>query len=317
MEIGGFIELDKYSCPMPHEDAIALNCARNALCYLCAAKGIEKLAIPKFLCSSVSDACRRMGVAVRHYPIGIDFLPDLPEQDGLVSDEWIYVVNYYGQLDNTVIAKFKERYGRIIVDNVQSYFQMPVAGVDTIYTCRKFFGVPDGAFLYTDKHLGEELPIDESYGRMSYLLGRFERTASEFYDEYVQSERRFENEPIKRMSKLTNNLLHGIDYESVRERRTENFKALHGALERLNRLSLSMPEGAFMYPLYIEGGMEIREKLREKKIYIPTLWSDVFAVCGKDEIEHDMAENILPLPVDQRYGEQEMRYVVDSIWDAL
>ena len=68
-----------------------------------------------------------------------------------------------------------------------------------------------------------------------------------------------------------------------------------------------------MYPLYLENGAEIREKLQAMKIYIPTLWPSVFALCGKMEPEYDMAKNILPLPVDQRYWTEEMEYLADEV----
>ena len=148
---------------------------------------------------------------------------------------------------------------------------------------------------------------------MRFLLGRFERTASEFYQEYVENNKLFIDEPIKKMSKLTENLLHGIDYEEVKKRRTANFRLLHNEFERINRLKLTVPEGAFMYPLYIENGAEIRKRLQAEKIYIPTLWPDVFDVCKEDEPEYDMAKNILPLPVDQRYKSAEMDYIITRI----
>lgn len=61
MEIGGYIELDRYRLPMFHENAIALNSARNALLYICKARKIKKLALPKFLCSSIYHVCFRGG----------------------------------------------------------------------------------------------------------------------------------------------------------------------------------------------------------------------------------------------------------------
>lgn len=314
MEIGGFIELDQYRMPMLHDGAVALNCGRNALWYLCKAKKIKKIAIPKLICNSVVDVCRRGGVEISFYSVSSDFYPTNAE---LSTDEWLYIVNYYGQIDNKAIGKLKNKYKRIIVDNAQAYFQPPVDGVDTIYTCRKFFGVPDGAFLYTNEALDEELMQDESFDRMRFLLGRFERTASEFYSEYVENNKRFASEPIKKMSRLTDNLLHGIDYEYIKRRRTENFKFLHNELERMNRLCLTVPEGAFMYPLYIENGAEIRKKLQAEKIYIPTLWPDVFDICQENEPEYDMAKNILPLPVDQRYGIDEIKYLIHEIYEVI
>lgn len=119
------------------------------------------------------------------------------------------------------------------------------------------------------------------------------------------------------MSKLTENLLHAIDYEFVKRRRTENFKYLHSKLRKINKLVLSVPEGAFMYPFYVVNGAEIRKQLQQKKIFIPTLWPDVFNLCNEDELEYDMAKNILPMPVDQRYGVEDMEYMVTEVLKCI
>ena len=112
---------------------------------------------------------------------------------------------------------------------------------------------------------------------------------------------------------LTENLLHGIDYEEVRKRRTQNFSYLHRKLHTINKLTLSVPDGAFMYPLYIDNGEEVRKKLQAKKIFIPTIWPAVFNLCNEDDVEYDMAKNILPIPIDQRYGIEDMEYIVKEI----
>lgn len=308
-EIGGYIELDKYMLPMLHDDAIMLNCGRNALAYLIRARQITKIALPKFLCSSVSDVCHKEGVQVKCYSIGKDFLPkDL----SIEEDEWLYIVNYYGQIDNNILLEYSNKY-RVIVDNAQAYFQMPIKGVDTIYTCRKFFGVADGAILYTDATIDVQYEHDESFDRMRFLLGRFERTASEFYGEYSANNSLFSDEPIKYMSKLTMNLLHGIDYETIRKQRTENFAYLHSQLGSINGLNLKIPDGAFMYPLYVNNGNDLKKKLQELKIYVPTLWPDVYKVCEDNELEYFMAQRIVPIPVDQRYNLDDMKYIVDKI----
>ena len=303
-EIGGYIELDTYTGNMLHDEGIKLNCGRNALAYIIKAKNIKKLWMPKFMCDSCDKVLSDNNVNVQYYSIGIDFKPTIKEWDG-----WLYVVNFYGQLSNDYLNSLGDR---IIVDNAQAYFQEPIPGVDTLYTCRKFFGVADGAILYTDKLIRVE-EQDESFNRMNFLLGRYERSASEFYAEYVENNHFFRNQPIKTMSKLTENLLHGIDYEEVRKRRTQNFSYLHEKLYYVNMLNLSLPDGAFMYPLYIENGAELRKQLQTKKIFIPTLWPAVFNLCGEDELEYDMAKNILPIPVDQRYGIEDMKYIAREI----
>ena len=53
------------------------------------------------------------------------------------------------------------------------------------------------------------------------------------------------------------------------------------------------------------------------KIYIPTLWPDVFGICTENELEYDMAKNILPVSVDQRYDVNDMKYIVEEICKCL
>ena len=299
---------------MLHENALKLNCGRNALWYLIKAKEIRTIWMPKFMCDSCEGVLKKENVNVTYYSVGEDFRPInvFPE-----ADEWLYVVNFYGQLSNEYLQEMKTSHPRLIVDNAQAYYQMPIPATDTIYSCRKFFGVADGAILYTDAILNEVLPQDESYGRMNFLLGRFERTASEFYSEYVANNHFFADEPIKRMSRLTENLLHAIDYTDSMRRRNENFDFLHEHLRKMNLLKIHPVEGCFMYPLMIDNAGVIRKKLAMKKIYIPTLWPNVVKQCSENSVEWKLASCVLPLPIDQRYDQQDMEWMISKIYEVM
>lgn len=313
-EIGGYIELEKFSGKMLHEDALALNCGRNALAYLIRARNIKKIKLPYFMCDSVINTCRALGVEVDFYHIDEQFHPMNIEP---TENEWFYLVDFYGQLTRQEIKDICNTRQRVIVDYAQAYFEIPVQGVDSIYTCRKYFGVADGAFLYTDTRLNCNLGQDESFARMRFLMGRYERTASEFYKEYVKNNKRFANEPIMKMSKLTDNFLHGINYEAVRNRRTANYEYLDQKLRAINLLTLNHAEGAFAYPLLLKNGSEIRKKLIDRQIFVPTLWPSVFKLCNITDLEYDMALNILPLPVDQRYDKADMEYICECILECI
>lgn len=308
-EIGGYIQLDTYRGKMLYDDALKLNCGRSALEYLIRTKNIKKMYIPKFMCNSNDEILKKMYVDCHYFSIDSHFKPVINRRE----DEWIYLVNYYGQLSNEYIKSLGKN---IIVDNAQAYFQVPISGYDTVYACRKFFGVADGALVYTDGVL-KGLKRAESFEHMHFLLGRYEKTASEFYNEYIDNNERFGNVELKLMSKLTENFLHAIDYEFVKKRRTENFIFLFENFSKINKLELIVPEGAFMYPLYMENGSSIRKKLQARNIYIPTLWPDVFELCSEDELEYDLAKNILPLPVDQRYDTEDMKYIVDEVYKYI
>lgn len=309
-EIGGYFEFEQLVHHEYYPDLIPLNTASNALLYILKARKIQKLYIPYFLCNSVSDLCDREGYSYEFYPIDPHFHPIFEQK--LAQNEYLYVVNYYGQIDNCQIGSLKERYTRIIVDNVQAFFQPPLPGIDTIYSCRKYFGVPDGAYLSTSEVLNVALSQDVSMNRMGHLLGRFEGNwASDYYENFKLAEDSLSDLELRSMSKLTHNMLGAIDYAYVKQKREQNYTFLDAHLRNYNLLTLTNASGPYAYPFYCKNGMEVKKKLAEKKIYVPTLWPNVLDLEGTPE--KDYAENILPLPCDQRYDFGDMERLVAEV----
>ena len=309
-EIGGYLELDMNTGFMLHQDGILLNCGRNALAYLLCSRKIKRIWLPYFLCDSVFNVCKKYMVEICYYHIDDQWMP---QNINLESSDWLYVVNYYGQVNRNKLLDLVRLYEKVIIDNAQAYFEEPLKDVDTIYTCRKFFGVSDGGILFTNNIIEDILPTDESFKRINYVLGRFERTASEFYLEASQNNDFFDQEPVKKMSRLTENILHGIDYDYIKRKRTSNFLHLHGNLRFFNKLNVNFVEGAFMYPFMVDNAQDIKKELLKNKIYIPTLWPNVVKEFPSNWLEWKLANNVLPLPCDQRYGNEEMDYIINII----
>lgn len=315
MEIGGYLEFETFNGPEYHTGAIRLNSGRNCLAYLLEARNIRKIHLPYYLCSSVREVCAKYGVEIHYYHVNEDFTPKFDFE--LSSSDYFYLVNYYGQISNVYIKNLAQNIKNLIVDNSQAFFQMPVDGIDTLYTCRKFFGVPDGAYLYTNVILEHTLQQDVSYYRMQHLLGRFEEDASSHYEEYRNNENVFEQVTMLCMSKLTQNLLKGIDYNRVKATRERNFSFLHENLQSINQLQLKDPIGAFSYPLLLEDGEKIRKRMQENKIYIPMLWPDILDRCDRNSVEYHYARNILPVPCDQRYSENDMIKLLEEFIQCI
>lgn len=308
-EIGGYFELERFSGRAYHDNLRALNSGRAALLYLLKARNIQKLYIPAFLCDSVSNLCIRYGFQYAEYPIDAQFLPVFDRK--LEHNEYLYVVNFYGQISNATLLSLKETYHNIIFDNIHAFFQKPLPGVDTIYSCRKFFGVPDGGYLATDVVLEQPLEEDASANRMKHILGRFEGRASDFYGDFKENDRAIAALPLRRMSALTENLMRAIDYEAVREKRNENYRRLAHALDAHNGMCWQLPDGPYCYPFYCADGMAVKKALAAEKIYVATLWPNVLGRSGT--LEKTYAENILPLPCDQRYDAADMERIIDTI----
>ena len=311
MEIGGYLDFEDLKSKPYYPILHALNLARTAFVYLLETLEVKTIFVPYYLCDSMANACIRKGFETLPYYLDDELLPDF--HDALPEDAYMLLVNHYGQLTNDTITALKEKFERVIVDNTQSFFQKPVEGVPTLYSVRKFFGVSDGAYLYSPVELPKIKEQDESRDRMKHIFGRYERNASDYYQDMLDNANSYADEDVKIMSRITTNILGAIDYEAVRLKRNENYRTLDARLGAFNTLPFTDTDGPLAYPFFHPNADAIRKKLAAQKIYVPTYWSNVISSMDEETIEYQYATNILALPIDQRYGEIEMQTIADAV----
>lgn len=310
--IGGYFELETRRGEHYHRDAIRLNTARNCLEYILISRRYKKIYVPYYTCEVVLEPIRKLEVDFEFYSIDESLEPVLPAN--VQNGEALLYTNYYG-LKQPAVEKLAKQYRNLIVDNSQAFYAAPLAGTDTFYSARKFFGVPDGAYLYTSKPLEKTFEPDFSAGRMSHLLKRCDAGAEYGYADFKKNDDSLIDNPIRQMSGLSERLLGGIDYDFARKTRQENYQYLHRYLSGQNRLCLSEPgvEAVPMVYPFLSSDAGLRKKLIDRKIFVATYWPNVFDWCGPQQWEYRLAENLLPLPIDQRYGEKEMKEIITII----
>ena len=317
-EIGGYLEFEKTQGREYYPGLVKYNLGRTACVYYLKSTGCSRLYVPHFLCDSLTDAVQAAGITLVRYSIGRDFRPDrstLPAGP-LSENERLFILNPYGQLKNEEIDSWKKEYFNIFVDNTHAFFQRPSGNVPTLYSVRKFFGVSDGAYLASDRELPSVSERDRSNTRFSHILGRFEEDAGTYYRQMLDNAHSYTSSSVKSMSRLTENILGGLDYEAIEEKRLKNYLFLDTAFGAENPLEnfLRIPDGGpFAYPLYIENGIMIRKALAKEKIFVPTYWNCVIKDCLPDSTEYRYAANILALPIDQRYDTQDMETVAAAL----
>lgn len=89
---------------------------------------------------------------------------------------------------------------------------------------------------------------------------------------------------------------------------------MHKYLGEDNLLNISLCENSvpMVYPFYTSN-TELRKYLIEQKVYVAKYWSNILQWCKYSDIEYSLCNGILPLPVDQRYGKDEMQRIVKLI----
>ncbi len=310
--IGGYFGLETGSGNEFHTDGLRLNTGRNALEYLLISKNIEKLFIPLYTCDVLMEPIKKVGVDFEFYNIDENF-EAVFEFDKIQKKDYFLYTNYFG-LKGKYILTLAEKCNNLIIDNAQAFYNKPIKGTHSFYSARKFFGVPDGAYLYTDSMLDIDFETDISYQRFEHLLRRIDISAENGYSYFLNNELLLNNLPIMKMSNLTRRILNSVNYEQVAMVRLDNFKYLDENLGNINRLSFSIGNNdiPMVYPFYSIDN-RLRAKLIENKVYTPIYWPNVLNWTTDNSVERDYTQNIIHLPIDQRIGKAELDRILDII----
>jgi hypothetical protein len=310
--LGGYFELEINNFgTMYHDDAVALNSGRNALEHILLTNKYHTIYVPYFTCDVLLEPIVKHGIKFVYYNISDDFKPkiiSIPEGAALLY------TNYFG-LMNENIKDLSLSIPNLIIDNAQAFYDKPIGENPTFYSPRKFFGLPDGGFAYNTNDVSvEKYPLDVSNNRISHLITRVELGAEDGYNQFLDNDAALMNQPIKQMSKLTQKLMRGIDYNSVIERRLENFAWLHKQLRNYNDLTPMIDSASYtcpmVYPFLKKGNNMLRQILIDNRIYTAQYWPNVLSHKDKLGIEKEFVENIISLPIDQRYSIDKLNWVV-------
>lgn len=149
---------------------------------------------------------------------------------------------------------------------------------------------------------------------MQHLLERIDGSAESGYISFRKNDDALDNQPICKMSRLTDRILCGVDYDDAKRCRIDNFLYLHDFLRQSNILNLKLQSGdvPMTYPFYADDP-GLRSRLIKEKIFVATYWPNVREWCKPNDLEYALVNHIIPLPIDQRYGKEEMNRILTVI----
>lgn len=315
MEIGSFIDIE---LPNGREyyvgdrNVARLNSGRAAIYHAVVRLGAKTVWLPYYQCGTVRDFLRNKGIVVKYYHIDKSFNPvDLTPK----NDEAVVVVNYYGIMSETRLKYLAKRYEKVVVDNSQAFFAKPLEGTVNVYSARKFVGVPDGAYVIGDgAEIGVcEYPLCHSSDTAAFLLMRCEYGCEgKGYAARTLNEERIDQEDIMQMSKLTRKLLDAADYQRNKAKRRENFEIADRLFRDINKLDAKMYyDGTcvpMVYPLVVEDD-GLLARLLENRHFQGHWWSYLLNEMPFDSFEYWLSRYIIPITIDQRYGEEELKFI--------
>ena len=319
MEIGSFLELQ---LPKGREfyggdtHIARINSGRAAIFHAFRLTGCRRIWLPYYQCDTVREFLLRHGAEICYYHIDRSFEPtDLMPK----ADDAVLFVNYYGVMSRSRMVSLASRVAHPILDCSQAFFMEPVEGAYTVYSCRKFVGVPDGAYVLGENagRFCEEYPQGHSSDTAAFLLMRCEYGCEgKTYAARTVNEHRIDSEDISRMSVLTRTILDGTDYGEIRRKRRENFEiaeTLFGGANCLNAMQYYDDTCVPMvYPFLAERD-ELLSELLAAKHFQGHWWSYLCEELPQDTAEYWLSSYMIPITIDQRYGKTELNSLAELI----
>lgn len=300
-----FEEYEKYLC--------RFNSVKASFAYIIKNEKPSRVIIPCYYCPSTTEALKVLDIDIMFYHISSDLEPEKVFDE---KNTIIILVDYFGVKTKEIfkmVSKYKN--ATIIVDYAHSFFAKPIfqKNVYNVYSAKKFFGVPDGSYVVAENLSFHNEIMGSAYEYAGYLFKSYEEGVDSAYLEKKVADKVIA-ERYAGMSKLAIGLLKNVDYESVKIKRINNYRVLHRLLEDINELSIPQECPAYQYPLLISNqGKRIKMELVKKKIFVSTLWKGEDLTDRGNNFEHNMSNNAIFLPIDQRYNKDDMKFLAEKV----
>ncbi len=284
--------------------------ARSAVAELIRANGIVDVLMPGYICPVVYRAVENAGAAWRTYKVNPGFGIDWLNLSYTAKQGTLLVVpSYFGVYmpDFEALEEMMDISGcRVLLDYAQSLYAPCPDRFAAFYSPRKFLGVPDGGILVLGRgsRLKEPpvplLKVDQTvFGdRMSCHGIRLEYPHGDALDTFRRLERDMPLGPY-RMSDLASSLFDSFDHDAACAARKANYAALSGALPDGPPPCATVPL-CFPFPVAPDSFNFFRRNMISKGVFVPHFWPDM-----PEQVE-DLGRTILALPVDHRYGVEDM-----------
>ena len=299
--------------------------------------------LPVYMCDTVFFPFERAGWKIHFYHLDRDLTADITKLCKLIEEvrpELIFIHSYYG-VDTWKSARsfFREwkMQGICIMEDVTQSYYLENAGKEADFcvgSLRKWYAIPDGGFVASDEALSEEEPnSNEEFvqTRMELLTEKWrylhgqggidERHALK--EDYLKRNKEMEAwldsyAGIASISDKSSYILSLTDENKCKDRRMENCRYLRdkliGKKQFVPVFNFKSDPAPLYFPIYVNDRDELQTFLSAHDIYAPVLW-----LIGKEnadylsEEERYIYEHILALPIDQRYGLEEMQQIVKTL----
>lgn len=327
-----FVKPNNVITYLSNYNTVWFNYGRSAIKSIKIPQG-RKVLLPEFICESVISCFPEDDIVF--YKVKEDFSIDFNDLFGKLDKNvgTLYICHYFGYLQDKGQLELCRSYADehnicIIEDTTQSFFsEQEHIGDVVVASLRKWLPIPQGAALclrggdtskivthpqQVSRHntstvgmILKNLYINEQYDTNKIYREIFTNCEDEV-DEKAQMEG---------ISELALFVLKCFDTDKIVEKRVKNAERIKKCLDEvgIENKPFSKGECPLAYPIRVRNRDKLRKYLMDHQIYCAVHWP--FDGCQPQIrlMAKRNAEELLSLPIDQRYGAKEIDYLCDVL----
>lgn len=285
----------------------------------------KKAILPSFTCDTVIKPFVERGYEIFYIDVDRYLQINLIELSNImlnIKDGVLLLHRYFGFDTLSEIEKIvnlaKKNSVTFIEDCTQSLYSKTNKANANYYvgSIRKWCGVPDGGFAvktrgtFTEKPIETDVVLEKEKLEASLLKHKYmvngigEKQA--FLIKYREAEETLDNQnKYYSISNSSRIIQSNLDIETLKNKRRRNYDVLVSSLHVPVVFSKTVENIVPLYcPIYVDNRAELQTYLRDKSIFAPILWPRYEGI--PDMFSRELYEHLLCLPIDQRYGEDDI-----------
>jgi dTDP-4-amino-4,6-dideoxygalactose transaminase len=320
---------------------------RNAIKALCQITGREstRVLLPVYTCETVIQPFLDEGWDVEYYYINKNLsinLKDFLKKINTFKPDVVYFQSYFGfdtlAGSETLVNELHDRKIFVVEDITQSLFSSHFIEKADYYVTsfRKFFAIPDGGCLFSAtnsidiaKKISDSRILQTAMSAFEKKRKYFENPSADKKEEFrkqyqILNQLISDNDDVSDISNESINVIEGCDKDFIQQKRKVNHDTLYAGLKEVDKLICIFDctkddETPLYLPVYVESldRKELQRELAERNIYCPVIWPKPNEIDCLDESAKYIYENILCFPIDQRYDEEDMMWIISTLKEIL
>lgn len=327
----------------PYHDCMYARSGREAIGFILdEIETVTKTAlVPTYICKSMLEPFLKRGYLIEYFSIDECFNPNIMELEDALrkKPDVILVIDWFGMDKNQKVVSLAKKHSKnltVLADCTHNYFSdfINIEADFLIASLRKWFALPDGAIAINCKgNFNNRLKFinncfftkrkEAMLLKTKYLNSGEKSLKTQYRKLLLEAENSLDNEDnLVGISSFSLSLIRQMNFNLMKKKRQDNFNTLFRLFKSshnnyvapiINRPILGS-ECPFSFPIIVK---DDRDKLQlwlsSNGIYCPVLWPLPEGIYSNYKTSAYLSDHMLSIPCDQRYSEDDMNYIVDTI----